>query len=382
MNIVYIFLEIIKKNKMTYFLLSIQLTISMIALITALGMNIHLKKLEQISRSIPIDSSMYFYPNERYESALNKNEIAKKILDNPVVINDLARVLQANAYLTANDSYHNIYMYNSKFVESFKLPLSKGRWFDQRTLDGQVVQLIIGTQLAKQYSLGSKLEFYILDRNQDRISVQGVVVGILGKDDYLITASGNQLTSIIKKNEDVIIMPEIAKFNTHSFWEYGGFFISSDDEAIRDMKKLGYIVSTEQLIQEYKKGSKEQSFTILGIGLMAFLITLGGIGGLNALQVYYLERIFSIYYMLGARWRDCIFAVALKYIVLMIIPTIASLFAVKLLGETILVNMLKLNSLVFVSSFLIIIFILMVTSYGQLMELSRKNPVQIIRRGE
>ena len=73
-----------------------------------------------------------------------------------------------------------------------------------------------------------------------------------------------------------------------------------------ELAKQGFVVSTQEMALNGQKDMREQVTSFLPFILCIFSISLVGIISFNILSTLQQSRLFSILYICGARWRNCL----------------------------------------------------------------------------
>lgn len=384
----YVVFQVIRRNKVVYFLLSCQLFLALTLSFLSIGMLRQATVIDRIVNTSGLEKSIYFTPNERFQENTQGKVLIEEQLHIYGEIEKIGRIYETQSKIDGIHSYVKTILYNEDFLKSIKFSLSEGDWFNT-SLGQQEVPIIVGTKIAKKYKLGSNFYMSVLDINNRPTKVNVKVIGILKNNDYYINASGNTMTSILKHEADLIIMPiqkEMDKIYIEKLAEQGWFLFNNKGnfseipDELKSLSNFGELYTFDKLLYDFRESTKAQRMIGTSLGILTLLISIGGIGGNNALQVHYLERTFAIYYLLGYRWGLCVSALFTCFCLILVIPASLSLILIELLSKSIFANMILLDRNVIILCLLIIFSLFIITSLDPVVKLIKRSPIEIIKK--
>lgn len=396
--------KIIKKRLILNIILVIQLLLCM-ALLFTLICEIQFNLLaNKIFNYTSINNAYYLYHFDQY---LTENEtsmkISNKVLDKLNSIEEITDIGDMKYYAcnykskNINDNT-NCYIYNKVLIDNMKCLLKEGIWFTEYDSNSteKVIPLIACENMG--VNLNDIIDINFPGRGRDiseRKTYKGVVIGILNELNYLYDfgSGGTQigLDSLIKKKNKIFILPEyyLDKSDIKDASDSLGRMLFVSNKSLDVKKKLtdlsiGIVKDTKDMSIVTAKEYKRLLF-INGLVLIVFsLITMAGIGGNNGLQRLTNEKNFSIYYMTGLSWRNCIHIELWRTIIIIGVPYIIFIFLylTNNLGQFYKPEVSVVNIYTFIAIFLYITLIYITTSLSSVLSLAKSNPVDVIRRWE
>ncbi len=394
-KIFYLIIKMFKGKKIITLLMMIQIFISLLLFNISFARINHYLTITNIVKSTKISNSIYFVPDIRYFSDVNSEKPYKMIdekINNLRNLEYFTNIKQLTGSINVNQNnplITTLLMYNNKLIQDIKLPLSDGKWI-KAYAENDKVPIIISHDLSKYYRTGDIIKIQCYKKDSSPETINTIVYGILDKpNNYLSLGAGGDIISIDQlffRDTNIIIMPQIkgldgfdqkAKFlfmkegsnksDTLSAWE-------------RSLKGIGYISPVSKMVDIYKISLKKSLATEFSICIIVLLLTIVGIGGNNVLSLIFQEKEFATYFMCGLKWSKCTFMILAKDILVLVIPGIATIFAIKYSIEpSMLGKSLLFNNYSFVVSFSIVLTIFLFTSVESILRLKKASPISIIR---
>lgn len=288
------------------------------------------------------------------------------------------------------------YTYNQPLIENMKCPLQAGVWFNQYT-GGDPAAIPIVVSGDTRLHIGDTLEMRISNPNSG--DTQGMhcnvrVIGILNGLNYLysFTAGGTRmgLGMLLEKDSSIVILPEERlepSLRAASMDQLGRMlFVSGKSDAVFSSIKslsLGNLAD----VSEMNRVTDADFDTFLisnGIVLLVLtFITAAGIGGGNSLQRMTNEKVFSVFYMVGASWKQCVRIELWRSLMIVGVPFAAFLLFYRLhIFDEFLPADAIITSATFLSVLIYIALLYAATSLYSMVSTARMNPVEVIRKWE
>ena len=396
----YLAIKIIKKRLILNIVLGLQLLLCiafLFTLISDIQFNSLTKKI--VLNKMDLDNAYYIYLFDQFlktsEDDTRTDEVFNKLHTISEVV-DIGEIKRLYCELE-NDNYNNnlqCYTYNKVLIDNMKCLLDKGNWFTEVQKNDNVIPIVITKDVG--FKLEDKIQFSIPNGSNHELQIyNGIVIGILNDMNYMYDfgkgGSDMELETLMNKNSNTIIIPEycIDKecFNNSTDSSIGKM-VFVDNRSVNIEKKLKDLsIGSVADIEEMKINSKKKYDKFLLVNILALVvftfITIAGIGGNNCFQRVTNEKNFSVYYMMGMSWGQCILIEIWRTILSIGIPYIVFLFLYitnnlgRFLQENSVVNF---NTFLFIFIYITLLYI--VTSIGSIVSIAKSNPVEIIRRWE
>lgn len=387
------------KNKITLFLLIVQIVFSSFIFTAMIGKVQDVVNRSQILNAVSNKNAVYysdymFNINNSYSEQIDITSILKKeagINSSVGECYDMQSLfIKKQEEYTNNDSNNSFFIfgYNDTLIDMADMNLKTGVWFDECSETNYVPLVTVGDK----YKLGEIIDFY--NDNSEKLEKQGCVIGIIDKSDYIYNLSQAGDVSLENiacvPNSDGIILPAVSnKYNCFDNdisldnLQSLGHLLITDEEANTEKIKsvIGsyvYVISLQEMEDDYSY-NLTYSFTINGVLLLVFtLITFIGIGGLNAIYNLNNEKRYTIYFMLGLTQKGCAIIESVRSFCIIFIGFLmaAILFNVPDIHTMFIANGITVNWLTFVFIFCYLIIIYLCTSVPFIIKLGTKRIIE------
>ena len=298
-----------------------------------------------------------------------------------------------------------ISLYNDDLITYTQLPLSKGNWFTKKNNHGGSVPIIIGSNLAKTYTLNDEIELQINNMDGRNDIKKCIIIGALSDSDFNFNfRAGGTIQAInslaVRSNEvNLSSFDEITSNNIiispMRYWDTieeerissAQLIFLKDNVRVSDfinrnkgeIQKYGFVSSIhdmyEQQIKKNIQNDRNENYIILSIVMMLMLIF--GIGGYTLLQTIHNDKLFGIYFLSGMKKSEILILILLSNFLLLLIPLVISIIIVTILSQN---YMITLQTAILYSSFVFII-IYIIGSILSFTIISRNNPIKLLRKG-
>jgi hypothetical protein len=279
--------------------------------------------------------------------------------------------------------------YNPNMINRIHLPLSAGNWFTKESMDhNDFTPVIISHSLSEYYQVGDFITLHGMSRSHKL-----KVIGILDQQDYYLSfqAAGDFMCidEIFDRGKNVILCPEKPELLSDKLGGYEqGKLIYFDEktqaekniEELSSLKETCYINSIYEMIVNQRETNRHDVILQLVHIAIAVVLALAGIGGTNALAFIFKEKEFALYFMCGLRWKWCVFIVAVKNIILLILAAILSFVVLNYITTRSPSMEVLYNSNNFIVTFFVLCSIYLLTSLSSILRMYKKSPISIIRR--
>lgn len=285
--------------------------------------------------------------------------------------------------------------YDNYISNKVVLPLSEGDWYAKHQIKENIYPAVIGGSASKVYSVGDTIQCNVEDISGKGYKIRLLVTGKLKEPAYILNFSTggskvsydyffNRYENVILSNK--LVDPqgnEIKNFKSHCR------MIVIDNKADKNslqqcrdtLSNFGNVSSLDE-IKEYStvviKSKLERQWS--ANTFLLFLVFVGMIGS-NILFVYRQMDEYSIYYLCGLKWSNCIIIVFYNVLT---ISLVAFLFAFAFISTPLLSEKLLLNTIINMTNTIIciILVILIVTTSTilPLLKLRKSSPVTLLRR--
>lgn len=391
-------LNLFKKNIFKNIVIIIQIIISIYVLTFVLVEIIaHFETSKKLSQ-MNLNNKIIFLESLHINTLLqgeDRTEKYKKVKD---YLEKLEGVKSASStyYTQLKNQDFYTYMYDNELANNLSLNLKKGKQFNEVNLNGEIVPIIVSANLEETYPIGSEKDLAIFneDYNGEK-SFKVKVIGVLKQGEYIYIGSSNQgipeLNDLFLKtnnNENFILMPNIFINDKVSYFTNGGFIIEYDDEnkffnnSYQKVVEDG--VGSFNQIEKLEENFYSNLITSYDLYIFLFIITyifvMSSIGGYNLLETLNYKRLLTIYYINGMKWKTGIFLIAIRNLLLIMIPTIiCSIQFNKSLAQS---TEYVFNINVVLVTILLYFLVFIATTFGSIFTLKNTKPIEILKEVE
>lgn len=389
--------NLFKQNKFKNIVIIIQIIVSIFVLTFLLQKIVEYSDTSKLLAKMDFDNTIVFSESlhiSKLLSGQNRNEKYEKVKE---YLKDLDGV--KNVYNTYNTSFENnsldlyTFMYDDGLIEKNKFNLEKGTGFNKENLNNkEFIPIIVSSGLKDKYKLGETYEFGIYSIPEEKDKFYKVkVVGILKNEEYIYVGSSKQTTPQVAdlflktyKNEEFVIMPNRIK-DTENYSINSGFTVELSNK--EDFVRNSYDKVIEKGIGRFTLKDKYQanfyddliadydSYIFIFIITYIFIIT--SIGGYNLLATLNYKRLFTIYYINGMQWEKGIKLVAIRNLLLIMIPTIIATVICNLLIHT--SEVTGCNTKVCIITIILFFVVFLITTIGTIFTLIKTKPSEVLK---
>lgn len=398
MNYIKLLFNLFKKNVFKNIVIIIQIIISIYVLTFVLVEIIaHFETSEKLSR-MNLDNKIIFLESLHINTLLQGENRTEKYKEVKNYLENLEGVKSASStyYTQLKNQDFYTYMYDIELANNLSLNLKKGKQFNDVNLNNEIVPIIVSANLEKTYPIGSEknLSIYSTDYNSEK-NFKAKVIGVLKQGEYIYIGSSNQgipeLNDLFLKtsnNENFILMPNIFIDDDVSYFTNGGFIIEYDNESNFFNNSYNKVIEdgigSFNKIEDLEKNFYSNLITSYDLYIFLFIITyifvMASIGGYNLLETLNYKRLLTIYYINGMKWKSGICLIAIRNLLLIIIPTIiCSIQFNKSLAQN---SEYVFNINVVLVTIMLYLIVYAITTVGSIFTLKNTKPIEILKEVE
>lgn len=251
-----------------------------------------------------------------------------------------------NTYVPLTD------LLTERWIEAYTPKMQSGRWLNDITDDGYIHAVV-----TQDNALGLKTGDIITLDSFDGKTAQAKVIGVMENKQYAVGYSLFSQTDLANKmnffdmyytyNSEVenqwgLFIPksDIEKSTIYDgdFTVWGMGFVLCDGMSDSEMKEVSnylkancsplYTVPLEEIRDNSFEYIRQELYVLLPIALCIFLLTLITTISVISISVNSQLKTYAIFYICGAKWRDCAFISFLYSLIVCIISGLISLTAI------------------------------------------------------
>lgn len=387
---IYLVLNGFKNKKIINVLMIIQVFITIVTSNLLIGTLQQSNYILKVTNDSELSKALYFSALPRI---INSRNDSSDLINNEIAqlsqVKAIGKSLYTYATMPEINTLVDFYIYNNDLINSFKLPLLKGKWYNNNFTDNEI-PIIISKAINSKYKIGDTILVTSRDKYSKKVNVQFKVTGVFDNSNFMLKlgAGGEQLglNSIFQKNKYFAVIPDGSYLKRMEvFDDYGRvlFLNNTSDEAcnevITQLKDIGSVNKISDMTNIYKSRNEEQVLKEFVMCLILLVLALTGIGGNNILMQIFNEKEFAVYFTCGMRWNECVLITFINNIILLILPTTAGYLLLTKSNWHILDQMIiNSNNFIFTISIMLLIFV--ITSVQPLYRLYKTEPITVIRR--
>ncbi|MGI6005149.1 MAG: FtsX-like permease family protein [Christensenellales bacterium] len=293
-------------------------------------------------------------------------------------------------------------MYNNALLRAMDIPLSAGAFWDTArtyTVD-EPIPVVVGSDLKADMPLGS-VHHVAISRDQlsplhdQSLRLELKVVGILNKRD--LSFSFSTIAFSLKDNLlpqlNVLLMPELEleRGKDIAYYDANGAFVKfKQDASGEDIRQFQEAANekgqTARELTALRRQDKSAVFEALRIDLATFIImfvvSLTGIGGNNGLVREYNEKDYGVYFIHGAKWKQCVWMDVLRNLLLVVPPGIIAIIIMFIRYANDPLQPYLLDGRTVLAVFVMLLLIYVISSLSFILHLRKTDPIDIVRRWE
>lgn len=296
----------------------------------------------------------------------------------------------SNTYVTRLQKQNfETFMYDEELIKNIKFNLDEGSNFNEDNLKNDTIPIVVSYSLSDIYKINNIYEFEIYDKTKDsNIKFKTVVIGVLKEEAYIYTGNANQsnpqvddLFTKLSKDENMIIMPNRFK-ETNNYVVNKGFTLGLKNKEVF-MKEsyqkvidsgLGSFVINENLQDNFYNNLISNYKYYIYTFIITYIFVIASVGGYNLLETLNYKRLFTIYYINGMTWKKGITLIAIRNLIVIIVPTIvSSIISNKILNE----GQLSIKVVLITTFMYFIVFLL--TTVGTVITLKNTKPSEVLK---
>ena len=262
-------------------------------------------------------------------------------------------------------------IYSDKWCGAYTPKMESGKWISELPkYEENVIHAVVTPGNPYGYSVGDEFELtdftndgVVTGANGERHSTKVKITGVLAPKQYTVGHSSFNKTDIATQksffdmyftfdpepeNRWGIIIPqsEYDKSELYRSKNYhvisGMSFIFTDnmsDEEIYSLKQMlseGYICTYKESLSEIRQNSfayiKEQLYVLVPIALCIFLLTMITTISVVSISLDGSLKTYGVFYICGARWKSCVTISFVYSLMIVIVSSGLSLFALKMIS--------------------------------------------------
>lgn len=254
-----------------------------------------------------------------------------------------------NTYVPLTD------LLTERWIETYTPKMQSGSWLNDITDDGYIHAVV-----TQDNALGLKTGDIITLDSFDGKTAQAKVIGVMENKQYVVGYSLFSQTDLANKmnffdmyytyNSEVenqwgLFIPksEIEKSTIYNgdFTVWGMGFVLCDGMSDSEIKEVSdylkancspmYTVPLEEIRDNSFEYIRQELYVLLPIALCIFLLTLITTISVISISVNSQLKTYAIFYICGAKWRDCAFISFLYSLIVCIISGLISLTAIMII---------------------------------------------------
>ncbi len=383
------------EKKFTFIILSIQLLIAIVVINISIALITDVFSFRNFVMKAGLEEYLYFSANAKYNhldnreyNSLDNREIETK-LSQISGLEGFGTIFNSFAAIENGDKIIETVLFDQKTLDRVMLPLQSGSWFDEVIDTKAIIPIIVSSDLKDEYILNHvyKLKYFLnMEKDDSSIDLSVKVIGVLEEPDYYLPLAGNYIEAAIKDNFGGMILPYSGNIKKNFRMEYNGqtiLFPKRDNDISlisKQLKDYGQVISFGEAVKQHENSKKSLIFLVLSLGILVLIISIAGLGGNSALSMIADEKKYAVYYLCGAKWRNCILIGFTKDIMMLLTPCITSIIIMEVIRR--LVVSIRFTSVTtnFLLSTGLCATIYIIASSSSVVSLYRKSPVSIIRK--
>ncbi|WP_028510203.1 ABC transporter permease [Ruminococcus sp. NK3A76] len=262
-------------------------------------------------------------------------------------------------------------IYSDKWINAYTPEMESGNWISELPeYEENVVHVVVTPDNPYGFSVGDEFELtdytgdgVVEGTNGKRHSTKVKICGVIAPKQYTIGHSKFNKTDIASQksffdmyftfdpepeNRWGIIIPQ-SEYDKSELYKAKNYHVISgmsfiftenmSDEDIDSLKQMlseGYICSYKENLSEIRKNSftyiKEQLYVLLPIALCIFLLTMITTISVVSISLDGSLRTYGVFYICGARWQRCVTISFVYSLMIVIVSSGLSLFALKVIS--------------------------------------------------
>lgn len=398
----------LKERFFVYIILAAQTFVAIFTINLSLGqMQYYRYPYSFISKS-DLKNAVYMYlktPERAYQDNKNTEYTLKTYIQKLSNVKHISSIEQTvlkiepiniPSNINSDHNYINIHMYDDFLLNTLDSALSQGKWSDIWSESKDLNYVIISSSLEKYFKIGDELTARIQGKSGEQ-QIRIKIIGVLKNSNYILNLSRGgdalNLSSILGKCEDLIISRQLRTIegNIVEGTSLPGKILYMNDlnaknQTITQWKEvlndIGWVNSIEEMAEQQKKLIKNKMVQQMTINIILLLLVVAGLGGNNILMTYRQMKVFSLYYLCGAKWRTCMLINSIANIVIILIPSALAYLILLLQTNAGRYSNVILSIYNLIISVLFILILYFTSSVFVLIKLYRSSPIMALRRYE
>ncbi|MCR5836142.1 MAG: ABC transporter permease [Lachnospiraceae bacterium] len=383
MNTLRMALKLIKKKRWALLLLSIEMIISSVVILSIVGRMEHIEKTKGLIHIFDGTGALYFHTYLYYSPDTDVLDSMDSSIKNKVQISSMYEM-----YLNLdNSSALNALAYDELIIDRMKPKMNEGIWISEYSGDNVPIVTI-----GDDYHVGDIVKLSNAQTCE--------VVGTLSSQSYVICYHGGSdsgkasYINLMKRASDfsVIIPYGDGKYKSVNKDALDDLFDeekkmvyaqkSDFPEVIEELKKWGYVSSIEQMQENFSSDNREFMYTNGMVALIFFVLTVIGIGGINFIQGENNMKTYTIMYMLGMTRRKCMFIEALNTFSVIGISFAAFVLLSKKIIPVATDNNSETDWRIYIFILLFYVFIYAISSLPAIIRAGKYNIIELYKKGK
>lgn len=385
MKIVLIAIKLAKKRKMSLFLLTAEIIISSIVLLSSISEIIYIQNSYKIADNFEGKECYYYSSYDYYTPDFNVIEYLEDDIKNNIQTGEVK-----DCYIECdNGAVISALGYNDFIIDRINVELSSGVWFDRRNTKNIPI-IAIGDN----FKVGQTINIH------DDIVAE--VIGTISRDAYLLTFEGagstgyTSLDNILStaSGRSFIVPYHTEKYTGFPDGDYikamgclGTIVKVKNPEMLSDVKsklrEYGDVSSVEEMQNNYKTENREVLFINITMTIVFLIITFVGIYAINGIQSIKNERNYTIMHILGLSQMKCMIIEAINTFAVIGIAYIVFLLLSRQIMTLITAVIDSANEeWVKIAILLYFMIIYIVTSISSIIKAGKHNIIDLYRRSE
>lgn len=390
-------LKMFGEDKWKSLLLALQIFLFIYTLNISLGTIQYLNSLNNFAEKAEINNAAYF----SYNSIMGREIVEKRDMElvqqiSSIVKDDLGNFKEEFliSTCTALDPETGIRfpmdIYEGDFGDKIQYKLSDGAWFNNDAIN----HVVISKDLSKFYKVGEHVPVTVYDYTSKRYEITLEIVGVIDSDYvFNFNRSGNSLglDSIVVPYESLMIAGKLTDKNGDVIYgnpSLGRLIFTNTKETNNQifsdwqdkLKLYGNLSAIEYMKETTNELNKSKLFEQFAIEFIVLLLAVSGIGANNFLTMLMKRKEFSIYFLCGLRWKNCLMLSTFKNLFTILIPSLLAFIVIKFQAA----SDDYFNSVIDMGNFaicLVVIFIIyLLTAIPMYIKMRNESPVEMFRK--
>ena len=248
-------------------------------------------------------------------------------------------------------------MYDDKWINAYTPTMQSGVWLDNTPDDGKYHAVV-----TPENPLKLKVGDTIKVSDYDGKSIDVEIIGVLNDKQYVLGCSFFSQTDVVGRNN---FFDMYYTYNTEVEADKWGLFFSKDElidspvcsgeagvygmgfvitddmnesdrkaleDALRSELSPGYTKELSEIRQNSFAYIKEQLYVLLPIALCIFLLTMITTISVVSISLDGSLKTYGVFYICGARWQSCVTISFVYSLMIVIVSSGLSLFALKMIS--------------------------------------------------